>query len=63
MATPHAPAHATQSTQAGMRSAVEAYAHAVEMERSGQLDQALASYRRAFKLNSNAGELINMGEM
>lgn len=63
MATPHAPAHASQSTQAGMRSAVEAYAHAVEMERSGQLDQALASYRRAFKLNSNADRLYHRAHL
>lgn len=63
MATPDAPALASQATQAGMRSAVEAYAHAVEMERSGQLDQALASYRRAFKLNSNADRLYHRAHL
>ncbi len=63
MATPHAPALASEATQTGMRSAVEAYAHAVEMERSGQLDQALASYRRAFKLNSNADRLYHRAHL
>lgn len=63
MATPNAPALASEATQAGMRSAVEAYAHAVEMERSGQLDQALASYRRAFKLNSNADRLYHRAHL
>ncbi|SJX64957.1 related to F-box protein pof7 [Sporisorium reilianum f. sp. reilianum] len=63
MATPSAPALASQATQAGMRSAVEAYAHAVEMERSGNLDQALASYRRAFKLNSNADRLYHRAHL
>ncbi|KIS67033.1 SCF ubiquitin ligase complex subunit HRT3 [Mycosarcoma maydis] len=63
MATPDAPALASQATQAGMRSAVEAYAHAVEMERSGQLDQALTSYRRAFKLNSNADRLYHRAHL
>ncbi|CDR88992.1 related to F-box protein pof7 [Sporisorium scitamineum] len=63
MATPSALALASQATQAGMRSAVEAYAHAVEMERSGNLDQALASYRRAFKLNSNADRLYHRAHL
>lgn len=42
-----------------VKSAVEAYARAVEMERSGQLDQALSSYRRAFKLNTHADQLYH----
>ena len=63
MATPNAPANASEATQAGMRSAVEAYAHAVEMERGGQLDEALASYRRAFKLNSNADRLYHRAHL
>lgn len=42
-----------------VKSAVEAYARAVEMERSGHLDQALASYRRAFKLNTHADQLYH----
>ncbi|KAJ1025945.1 hypothetical protein NDA16_002571 [Ustilago loliicola] len=63
MATPNAPALASEATQAGMRSAVEAYAHAVEMERSGQLDEALSSYRRAFKLNSNADRLYHRAHL
>ncbi len=46
-----------------MRSAVEAYARAVEMERSGQLDQALESYRRAFKLNSHADRLYHRAHL
>ncbi|SPO24114.1 related to F-box protein pof7 [Ustilago trichophora] len=63
MATPNAPANASEATQAGMRSAVEAYVHAVEMERSGQLDEALLSYRRAFKLNSNADRLYHRAHL
>lgn len=63
MATPNAPALASEATQTGMRSAVEAYAHAVEMERSGQLDEALSSYRRAFKLNSNADKLYHRAHL
>uniref|UniRef100_V5GTM0 F-box protein Hrt3/FBXO9 C-terminal domain-containing protein n=2 Tax=Kalmanozyma brasiliensis (strain GHG001) TaxID=1365824 RepID=V5GTM0_KALBG len=63
MATPNAPALASEATQTGMRSSVEAYAHAVEMERSGQLDPALASYRRAFKLNSNADRLYHRAHL
>ncbi|SNX86541.1 related to F-box protein pof7 [Melanopsichium pennsylvanicum] len=63
MATPNAPALASEMTQVGMRSAVETYAHAVEMERSGQLDKALASYRRAFKLNSNADRLYHRAHL
>ncbi|KAI3486276.1 hypothetical protein L1887_50169 [Cichorium endivia] len=63
IATHDAPAHASEATQAGMRSAVEAYARAVEMERSGQLDQALESYRRAFKLNSHADRLYHRAHL
>ena len=63
MATHTAPALASEATQAAMRSAVEAYAYAVEMERSGQLDQALGSYRRAFKLNSNADRLYHRAHL
>ena len=63
MATPDAPANASQATKAGMRNAVEAYVHAVEMERSGNLDQALASYRRAFKLNSNVDQLYHRAHL
>lgn len=63
MATHNSPANASAATQAGMRSAVESYAHAVEMERSGQLDEALSSYRRAFKLNSNADRLYHRAHL
>lgn len=63
LATPDAPANATAAIQAGLRSAVEAYAHAVEMERSGQLDQALGSYRRAFKLNADADRLYHRAHL
>ncbi|KAJ1572574.1 hypothetical protein NDA12_006194 [Ustilago hordei] len=63
IATPNAPANASEATQTGMRSAVEAYAHAVDMERSGQLDDALSSYRRAFKLNSNADRLYHRAHL
>ncbi|PWY99133.1 hypothetical protein BCV70DRAFT_163734 [Testicularia cyperi] len=63
MVSSDAPTNASQGTQAGIKSAVEAYAHAVELERSGQLDEALTSYRRAFKLNSNADRLYHRAHL
>ncbi|EPQ30763.1 uncharacterized protein PFL1_01664 [Pseudozyma flocculosa PF-1] len=57
------PSQANESIQSSIRSAVETYARAVEMERGGQLDEALVSYRRAFKLNSNADRLYHRAQL
>ncbi|PWN47891.1 hypothetical protein IE53DRAFT_389962 [Violaceomyces palustris] len=53
------PSMASDSTQGYMKAAVEVYATAVEMERSGRLNEALISYRKAFKLDSNADKLYH----
>lgn len=42
-----------------MRRAVQAYAVAVGLERSGELDEALVHYRKAFKLDSDADTLFD----
>ncbi|KAN0065325.1 hypothetical protein ACQY0O_001161 [Thecaphora frezii] len=54
---------AGDSTSSAIRAATEAYARAVEMERGGQLDEALISYRRAFKLHSDADRLYHRAQL
>lgn len=54
---PEAPIDANPAHQAQTKSAVEAYARAVESERKGDLDAAVLHYRKAFRIDAAADRL------